>query len=498
MTSSSAGGGIRDLEFTVQVLQMIWGGREAELRSPRLLTVLPELERLGHVSAQDAAALQSAYRFLRDTEHSIQALADEQTQKLPTSAAERLAVAQMMGFADFAEFKATLDDHRQHVRRCFDAAVAPAEAAPRSVPWDELSAAELSAMDFAEPQRCAALLEALKTARNRQSVAVEGRERLDALMPLILDDLKARADAGLVLSRLVPILRAILRRSAYLVLLRENPGARQALVALLARSQWLADRVRERPMQLDVLLDDRGLDVIPDRARLADELRTRIDSVREEGEERVLDALREFRQHHALAVAVAELRGLLPVMKASDCYTYLAQVLLGEALDVAWRDCDGPDQRPFVIVGYGKLGGNELGPNSDLDLVFVHDLGSDHAQFLHRLARRLMHVLTAPTYNGPLYEIDMRLRPSGNAGTMISSLASFVEYQQRHAWTWEAQALVRARAVAGDAHLAARFEVVRRELICQPRDLAALRQDVLEMRRRLGQPSRCCCRPQAG
>ncbi len=478
-------GGIRDIEFAVQVLQMIWGGRQAELQESNLLLVLPALARLGHLNGFDADALARAYRFLRDAEHSVQALADEQTQELPQSATRQAAVAMMMGYASYEAFLEALAEHRQLALAFFSDAIAPVEAAEQKRGWDEHDAESLDTMGLGEAAECVRELAALAAARDRKSVGAEGRERLDALMPLVLEDLKDRPDARVILERLCPILRAVLRRSAYLVLLQENPRARALLVDLLARSQWLAERVRDAPMQLDVLLDDRSDSGLPGRQVLADELRIRIDSVRDQGEERLLDILREFRQQHAFAVALLELRGLLPLMKVSDYYTHLAEVLLEQALDIAWRECNGPASRPFVIVGYGKLGGIELGPSSDLDLVFIHGFEDERSQFLHRLARRLLHVLTARTYHGALYEIDMRLRPSGNAGTMISSLEAFHAYHQKQAWTWELQALVRARVVAGDQSLAERFEALRRQLICQRRDVAELKSAVMTMRARM-------------
>jgi len=172
-------------------------------------------------------------------------------------------------------------------------------------------------------------------------------------------------------------------------------------------------------------------------------------------------------------------------MRISDYYTFLAEALLQESLDMAWQDCNGPVERPFIIVGYGKLGGLELGPDSDLDIVFLHDFDGEQSAWLQRLARRLLHVLTVNTYNGPLYDIDTRLRPSGNAGTMVTSLAGFVSYQRERAWTWEQQALVRARSVAGDPVLRERFEKHRRELLCRQRDPDKVKADVTAMRARM-------------
>jgi glutamate-ammonia-ligase adenylyltransferase len=291
-------------------------------------------------------------------------------------------------------------------------------------------------------------------------------------------------------ARVVPVLKAVLRRSAYLALLYENPHTLAHFVALTRQSLWLAEALARHPLFFDALLDERHLSALPDQAGLRRELRDRMAAVAEADFERKLDVLREFKAHHVFNVALAEVRGTLPLMNVSDYLTFLAEAVLAEALELAWSDNvdrypEFAETRPFIIVGYGKLGGIELGHGSDLDLVFIHDLPAEAAQFLHRLVRRLLHILTVPTYQGTLYEIDMRLRPSGNAGTMVSSLDAFVEYQRGQAWVWEHQALVRARVVVGDEELAARFAAARKALLCQPRDRQALSAEVANMRERM-------------
>jgi glutamate-ammonia-ligase adenylyltransferase len=327
-------------------------------------------------------------------------------------------------------------------------------------------------------------------ARDRPSQSAESRARLDRLMPGLLDHVGLTSDPDLALERVVPVLRSVLRRSAYLSLLRENPHTLAHFVDLTAKSLWLAEQLARFPAFFDALLDERQLTALPDKASLEAELHEQIEAVPPDDFERRLDVLREFKEHHVFNVSLAEIRGTLPLMKASDYLTYLAEAVLGESLDLAWNENadrfpEFADPRPFIIVGYGKLGGIELGPGSDLDLVFIHDLPVSASQFLHRMVRRLLHILTVPTYSGTLYEIDMRLRPSGSSGTMVSSLEAFDEYQRSQAWVWEHQALVRARAVAGDPALAERFEVVRRDLLCEPRDRDRLREEVLKMRSRM-------------
>ncbi len=485
-------GGIRDVEFSVQMQQMIWGGREAELRSPRLLEVLPMLPGLGHMEPDQERVLEAGYRFLRDAEHSIQAEADRQTQRLPESDLSRARLAAVMGFDSYEAFENELNGHRRAIAAAFDDLLgAPeAQASVGRLIWaDPEDLERLHESGFRKPEAAAALLEGLITARDRGAVSAEAKNRLDTLMPVLIEDILDRPDTDLALARVTPILRAVLRRSAYLALLSENPHARVHFVELVSTSLWLAETLTDHPAFFDALLDERLLTMVPDRAALGQAVEQELAPVRGDFE-RALEVMREFKSHHVFNVALAELRGTLPLMKVSDALTWLAEAMLEAAVDLAWEDSlarfpEYAQPRPFLVVGYGKLGGIELGPGSDLDIVFIHDLPASASQFLHRLVRRILHVLTAPTYNGTLYEIDTRLRPSGNAGTMVSSLAAFTEYQQKKAWTWEHQALVRARPVAGDSALAGRFEAVRRELLGQPRDTVELARAVVQMRQRM-------------
>ena len=358
-----------------------------------------------------------------------------------------------------------------------------------SLPWGRSRYERLEEMGLGHGT--ARALKKLEQARKAKDVSEEGGLRLDALLPELLAETAKQTDPVTTLERVVPILRTVLRRSAYLVLLQENPEALRRLLDLVARSRWVAAQIERKPMYLDALLDMRDIHHLPSRDELCAALNARMAGVPEDDQEQQLDMLREFKQQHEFSVAVAELSATLVTMQVSDYHTWLAEALLEQAIEVAWRQCAGPEERPFLIVGYGKLGGLELGPGSDLDVVFVHDFeaqaGQDAATFLHRYARRLLHVLTAPTYLGPLYEIDTRLRPSGNAGTMISSLDAFAAYQRKQAWAWEHQALVRARPVAGDPALAARFVAVREELLCTPRDRQSLAGEVVKMRDRMVQ-----------
>ena len=487
-------GGIRDVEFSVQMQQMIWAGREQGLQSPRLLKVLPELGALGHFAQQQVDVLRDGYRFLRDTEHSLQAEADQQTQRLPESTLGQTRLARSRGFQDYAAFKAQLDSHRKAISEVF-AGLMELQAqsgSPGEAIWNATDDLEgLFECGFKDAQTASERLVNLTKARDRASVSADARTRLDRLMPLLLDQIIATQTPDLALQRVLPIIRAVLRRSAYLALLRENPKASAHLVELVTMSLWLAEKLADFPAFFDALLDERTLTLVLDRSALSKMLDGQL-ALAGGDEERLLEVLREFKSHQVFNIALAEIRGTLSLMKVSDALTYLAETLLAASLDIAWRANvhrfpEYEIQQRFIIVGYGKLGGIELGPGSDLDLVFVHDLPGIPGPFLQRLIRRLLNILTAPTYNGALYEIDTRLRPSGGAGSMVSSLLSFGDYQLNQAWVWEHQALVRARVVAGDAELGKRFDAMRRELLELPRDPQELRESVLKMRDRIGE-----------
>ena len=488
-------GGIREVEFIVQLLQLIWGARHPALRGVSTLENLEHLVEARRLGRSQADELRAAYVFLRDTEHKLQLIRDEQTQRLPDGALDRARVAHMMRYESWQTFADALARHRANVSRQFDTLVAsPTEHdhAWRLV-WTEPDPARLAerlaAAGYPDADKASQALVGLRVARDRPRVGAEGRDRLDQLMPRVLEAVARVRRPTVALGRVVALLEAVMRRSAYFVLLLENPSVLTELVSICEASGWLAAELARHPMLLDELLDPTLLYTVPDRSALARDLRARLASAGDSGEA-ALEVLRVFKESHQFRVAACELRGILPLMKISDYLTFLAEVILNEALAMAWREAEAASpaplkSRPFVIVGYGKLGGLELGPGSDLDLVFLHDLPSGTERTLSRMIRRLLHILTTRTHTGALYEVDTRLRPSGRFGTMVTSLAAFEEYQNSDAWVWEYQALVRARVVAGDAALAARFEALRDKIIRRRRDREELRAKIVEMRERI-------------
>ena len=488
-------GGIREIEFIAQMHQLIWAGRQPALQCTEVVATLEAIAALKMLPQSQVDLLKDAYRFLRNVEHRLQAMRDEQTQTLPTSELDRARVACGMDYADYTTFHAALQQHRTIVGNAFDALISVATDDPAQrwrAAWladdPSMLADELAAVGFGAAAELRELIERLRTTRDRPRVGGEGRARLDALIPRLLSSAEKTARPGLTLARLVPLLEATIRRSAYYMLLLENPEALRLLVAICGASRWLAEELSLHPVLLDELLDPALLYTIPDIEALRRDLRARLAYAQRAGEEAELEALRTFKETHQFRVAACELRGILPLMNVSDYLTFLAEVILQESLQIAWQRTARTHAAPpqaFAIIGFGKLGGLELGPGSDLDIVFVHDLDEQHNPFVHRMVRRLLHMLTTRTHSGALYDVDTRLRPSGRAGTMVSALAAFERYQQHDAWVWEHQALVRARPVAGDPTVCAAFQRIRRDILCRVRDRAALRAAIIEMRHRI-------------
>ncbi|OIN43626.1 bifunctional glutamine synthetase adenylyltransferase/deadenyltransferase [Pseudomonas azotoformans] len=515
-------GGIREVEFIAQAFQLIHGGRDLSLQQRPLLKVLGTLEGQGYLPPAVIAELRNGYEFLRYTEHAIQAIADRQTQMLPDSPEDQARIAFMLGFADWDAFHERLMYWRGRVDWHFRQVIAdPDEEEGEEselvvggewLPlWEESQDEEAACRQLAEGgfTDAAKALKALAGLRNSPQLRAMqrlGRERLDAFIPRLLAQAVEHANPDLVLERVLPLVEAVARRSAYLVLLTENPDALRRLLTLCAASPWIAEQITRFPLLLDELLNEGRLFKPPLAPELAAELRERLTRIPEDDLEQQMEALRHFKLAHRLRVAASEIAGSLPLMKVSDYLTWLAEAILEQVLALAWRQTvarHGSPQRldgtlcdpGFIIVGYGKVGGIELGHGSDLDLVFIHDGDPqaetdgakpiDGAQFFTRLGQRIIHLLTTQTNSGQLYEVDMRLRPSGASGLLVSSLGAFERYQQNEAWTWEHQALIRARVLVGSQDVGQAFEQVRANVLGQERDLAKLRQEVSEMRAKM-------------
>jgi glutamate-ammonia-ligase adenylyltransferase len=515
-------GGIREVEFIAQAFQLIHGGRDLSLQQRSLFAVLNTLRDQGYLPSAVTDELRDGYAFLRYAEHALQAIDDRQTQTLPDNDQDRARVAFIMGFDSWAAFHEQLMHWRGRVDWHFRQVIADpdedADTADDEVvggEWlplwsdvqDEAAACrQLVEAGFSDAQSAWRRLAGLRNGNQVRAMQRLGRERLDAFMPRLLAQAVEHENPDLVLERVLPLIEAVARRSAYLVLLTENPGALQRLLTLCAASPWIAEQITRFPLLLDELLNEGRLFKPPLAPELAAELRERLMRIPEDDLEQQMEALRHFKLAHRLRVAASEVAGSLPLMKVSDYLTWLAEAILDQVLALAWRHtvskygapqradgslCD-PD---FIIVGYGKVGGIELGHSSDLDMVFIHDGDPqaetngakpiDGAQFFNRLGQRIIHLLTTQTNSGQLYEVDMRLRPSGVAGLLVSSLGAFQRYQENEAWTWEHQALVRARVLVGCPRVGKAFEAVRAAVLGRERDLDLLRAEVSEMRAKM-------------
>ena len=512
-------GGIREVEFIAQAFQLIRGGREPALQERALLPVLEALREMEFLPGYVVDELLTAYRLLRRTEHRIQAFADRQSHTLPAEEEGRVRLAFTLGYEDWEACAAELAEQREKVHSHFEQVFAAPQKEHadsdeldldgiwRGVADDETAQAALAELGFTDPAKALERLRALHQARSYQSLSRQGRERMDRLMPLLIGAVAGADEPDTTLPRLLDLVEHVARRTAYLALLVENPMALSQLVRLTAASSWVTTHLARHPQLLDELLDPRSLYAPPDKAALQKELRTRLGALPADDLEAQMDALRHFKQSNLLRVAAADIVEAVPLMEVSDHLTWIAEVVVDEVLDLAWRDLVARHGRPychgdevcdtgFAVIAYGKLGGYELGYGSDLDMVFIHASEQEDretsgekpvptAVFFARLAQRIIHILTARTPAGVLYEADLRLRPSGASGLLVSSTEAFEQYQREKAWTWEHQALVRARVVAGDPGIGEAFLGIRRETLGRQRELGTLRTEVREMRERM-------------
>lgn len=462
-------GGIREVEFVAQALQLIRGGRDPALTVRPTLQVLALLGERHLLPAEAVRELAAAYVFLRRLEHRLQYLDDAQTHLLPTDEEDRGRIARMMDFAHWDAFRAALQAHRDAVTRHFRAVFAES-AEDAELPWP----AHPRAAQLRDSQRYAQLPD-------------DSRRRVDRVVPLLARAAQATPDPEATLARGIDLIEAVARRAAYLALLAENPQALERVARIIGASPWAAGYVTRHPLLMDELLDDRMLYAPPDWAAFEQPLAAAL-AAAEGDTERQMNLLREHHQSQVFRLLAQDLAGLLTVEKLADHLSELADRVLGIALAAAWRDLRQRhrDAPRFAVIGYGKLGGKELGYASDLDMVFLFDDPDPQAEENYiRLAQRYNNWLSANTSSGPLFETDLALRPSGSKGLLVSSLAGFEDYQEKSAWVWEHQALTRARYCAGDPALGERFEAIRVKILTRKRDAAALAQEVLAMRERI-------------
>jgi len=508
-------GGIREIEFIGQVFQLIYGGRDQPLQQRPILTILDLLAERQCLAEQTVNDLKTAYVFLRRTEHRIQAFADQQTHLLPDDEAGLTRIAHLMGFEKSADFLLALNQHREQVQNHFEQILTSPQG--EALPVDETSlflsttddkVAYLVELGFEQAQQSVALILSLFESHAYRNLGEIERQRLIKLLPLLVKAASQAPNPDECLSRLMPLVESILRRSAYMSLLVENSLALSQLIKLCAASPWISSQLARHPMLLDELLDPRTLYEVPDREQQREKLAAEIATAEATDIEQQMSLLREFRQISSLHVAAADVTEVLPLMRVGDQLTELAEIQLEQILALSWAHLVARHGRPpctenddlsqcgFAVLAYGKLGGLELGYGSDLDLVFVFDdkvntgvtdgdKPIEPLMFYTRLAQRMIHFMNTVTAGGILYEVDMRLRPNGLSGLLVADVSGFEIYQKEEAWTWEHQALVRARCVAGDKGLSNQITAIRSEILSQKRDLTSLIKDVSEMRAKM-------------
>ena len=513
-------GGIREIEFIAQSLQLVRGGSDPRLQCAALLEVMPMLEGTKSLSREEVDELTEAYLTLRKAENAVQMIRDEQVHSLPTDAADRARLCVNLGMPDWPAALARIDAARGTVSRHFESLLLGGPD-PRhrlgddALGWLEEEAAdvaqELAQAGFpqAEISAVAPQLEMYRHAAPYRRLDEAGRRRLRVIVQRLLSRAASHSSPATVVQRVLRVLDAIGARSSYLALLKEQPPALDRLIDVCAISGFLARQIADFPLLLDELIDANAFDELPSREGFVRELEARTGRLTAEDPERQVEALRAFQKVAVFSTALADLTDRLPLMRVSDRLTDIAELIVQRCMDLAWQQITKIHGVPLcgessatarvakiAAAGYGKLGGWELGYGSDLDLVFLHDSAGEFQQtdgarsvdngvFFLRLGQRIVHLLTMHSAAGRLYEVDMRLRPNGKGGFLMTGIDAFERYQHLEAWTWEHQALLRARAIGGDAALCQRFEAVRTAVLCKAVRRETLRKDVLEMRQRM-------------
>ena len=494
-------GGIREIEFTVQLLQVVRGGQFPELRTRPTVDALGRLAHAGLMPHDTAEALVRAYDFLRRVEHRIQYLDDQQTHVLPTRDDDLNWIALTLGYSDCCGFLADLDAHRELVAQEFDKLLGgkpdckgcgKQPGAASTLPeLDEL----LENLSTRWPEQFRARLALWRKNPKVLALRDDSRARLTQLVQrtaLWLSEGTVTEEAAL---RIVDWIEPLLRRENYLALLLERPAVHIRLLRLLGAAKWPARYLLQHPGVIDELASDAMLHERFDSADFANELKLRLASLKrtgEDDEETCLNLLR--RAHHAevFRTLARDVDGVLTVEQVADDLSALAEATLAITLDWCWQRLKNKhtSQPQLAIIAYGKLGGKELGYGSDLDIVFVYEDEHEQAAEVYAgLVRKLINWLTVKTGEGDLFEIDTALRPNGNSGLLVTSFESYARYQQQRgtntAWTWEHQAMTRARFVYGGQTLKERFETIRKSVITAPRDANMLRNEIVAMRDRV-------------
>jgi [glutamine synthetase] adenylyltransferase / [glutamine synthetase]-adenylyl-L-tyrosine phosphorylase len=483
-------GGIREIEFTVQLLQVVRGGQFPELRTRPTLDALQRVAKAGLMPQTTAAALAQAYTFLRRLEHRIQYLDDQQTHILPTDDADLAWLAHSMGYGDCGAFLTALNSHREVVATEFDRLLGNNQSCKGCGTGVAMETLEQQLAGL--PTR---FRERVALWRDHPRVLALGDASRERLLRLVqrtgqwLAQAKVSEDAAL---RIADWIEPLLRRESYLSLLLERPQVHERLLRVLGTARWPARYLMTHPGVVDELATNALLYEHFDAAQFESELQGRADALHATGQdddEALMLLLRRAQHAEVFRILVRDVEGRATVEQVADELSALADTVLKTTARWCWERLRNrhAEQSQFAIIGYGKLGGKELGYGSDLDIVFVYDDTHEQAGMVYAaLVRKLIAWLSAKTAEGDLYEIDTALRPNGSSGLLVTTMTAFEDYQTQRgsntAWVWEHQAMTRARCVLGSAALRARFDAVRGAVLCAPRDTTALASEILAMR----------------
>ena len=511
-------GGIREVEFIAQAFQLIRGGRRPELQYKGLQETLKGLAEIGELPEEQAQILLDSYQFLRRVENILQEIGDKQTQTLPANELDQCRLITVMGYSTWQDFQQHLQQVMANIHTEFNRVVGEQEKEQEKTDQalSELWALPLSLQEASHllhekglqekiAAEFAGVLDLFKEELKKRPIGPRGQTTLDKLMPDMLERICLYEAPVELFKRLKELLLAILSRTAYLELLNENGGALNQLLKLCNASLRVASQLARYPILLDELLDPQQLYSPTKLYDYKPELQQFMLRIPEDDMEQQMDALRQFKQIQFLYIAAADIEGSITLPEVSDHLTYLSEAILDYVVQIAWlhmvekfglpKNVIDSDRKGFAVIGYGKMGGIELGYDSDLDLVFLHDTNIqgetngarkiENQLFYFRLAQRIIHIFNTRTNSGILYEIDMRLRPSGDSGVLVSSVASYKKYLQNNAWTWEHQALVRARAVFFDQKIFTEFNEARESALIQARNNSSLATNVIDMRRKM-------------
>lgn len=515
-------GGIREIEFVAQAFQLIHGGRNVKLQCKGLQQTLNEIAKIGVLSKERVACLLSSYHFLRSVENVLQQINDQQTQTLPDNELDKLRLIMVMKFDDWDSFYSRLKQVMDNVHNEFNWVIGETEEQQSQTDkefieiWElGLSSEEIAPLlaenitaegiENDQVDAFAKMIVSLKQDISRRPIGPRGQETIDKLLPRLISLICAYPQPAKLFERIHHLILNIMRRTAYLELLNENQGALNQLLKLCSASSRVAAQLASYPILLDELLDPQKLYHPTALDSYRSELQQFMLRIPEEDMEHQMEALRQFKQMQFLHIATADIAKGIKLPQVSDHLTCLSEAILDYVVQIAWAQITtkfglpsnvvGTDRKGFAVIGYGKMGGLELGYGSDLDVVFLHDsdiTGSTNGSrpienqlFYFRLAQRIIHLFSSRTNSGILYEIDMRLRPSGDSGPLVAGVAGFHRYLKENAWTWEHQALVRTRPVFIDACMQQEFTQIRTQVLSQSRDINKLRTDVSEMRSKM-------------